>query len=181
MIFGRGRITSDATANEEEVVEEERTPRPSPRIPGHQRSVSVPNSWTATFPYASSSASSSRRPALSTDLHLTSSSMSSPSSTSSPSSALSPTSASDISSPASPSSLSSILRSRPSTSSTSQSHNPASSNATSPPLRTTTSAATPLTQDAHLDLLLYYPSLARGTGHVLSIVAFAIFLSVLLR
>lgn len=54
MIFGRGRITSAKEVDEGVEFGAEKTPRPWPRIPGHQRSVSVPNSRTATCPYASS-------------------------------------------------------------------------------------------------------------------------------
>ncbi|KZT31840.1 hypothetical protein SISSUDRAFT_1067420 [Sistotremastrum suecicum HHB10207 ss-3] len=115
-------------------------------------------------------------------------------STVSPSSAISvdPT---DLSSPASPSSLSSILRSRPPPSSllypsstsnlpTSLSSHPASPSHPPSPSYPFTSTSSPTTKmkketdnvDVHLDLLMHYPTLASGTGHVLSIVAFAIFL-----
>lgn len=215
MIFGRGRISEGASCGNSEVRgegvggDEEKTPRPSPRPPtstsgtSHQRSLSAPN----TFPYSTRSSRlplSNFLPSLSTNIlphHSRTSSLTavetevesiiSPLSTVSPSSAVESTI--DLSSPASPSSLSSILRPRPPPSSSSSfqptsSVSPANSSSSassslSPSITTSSSGAKPKTEnvDVHLDLLMHYPSLASGTGHVLSIVAFAIFLSVLLR
>ncbi|KZS87863.1 hypothetical protein SISNIDRAFT_490670 [Sistotremastrum niveocremeum HHB9708] len=174
----------------------------------HQRSLSAPNTFPYSTS-SSSQPSRSRMPlsnllpslslSLSTNVHPTPSAvqnseeMMSPlssTSTVSPSSAIS-VDPSDISSPASPSSLSSILRPRPppsSPSSPSSPSFPSSSLSSSPmPASSLSAPSSPTAKaktenvDVHLDLLMHYPSLASGTGHVLSIVAFAIFLSVLLR